>query len=60
MYWHTATANQPSTQLLKIIREVGEEGYTLTEIDMHYFSDYHTLIQAKQALIQDHYDPFVL
>lgn len=44
------------THLYELIREVGRDGFDLTEIDTHYFTDVRELRRKEEDLIREHRD----
>lgn len=56
IYFRNATKEFRQTPVYNLIREVGYDGFILTEIDYHYFDDIQQLRQKEQALIHEHRD----
>lgn len=56
VYWNNAISEERTTPVYQLIREVGREGFDITEIDYHVFNDIKKLREAEQALIYEHRD----
>lgn len=57
-YLYDANHGHCNTRLYELIREVGKDGFDLTEVDKIYFSDRSKLLNAEKALIFEHRDDF--